>query len=336
MTVPDTLPVVTSSASAPRDLPVPLSWKKRLRRMAMSFCLVTTPTFAITTATITQSAMAPDCVEYRVVGVCYWLFCTWTGCTVRTSVKVRHYVPDLVVSAYNNPGDNPWSEMSFVGAPLPGAEGGGDTHGRHANEHSKVRFKSADAIGHPGGYIASNLASQSGYACATSATPVYPYFVSTLDTLAWRWGVPESAYPEALIPGQREVGQTGDMWGNVYPRAGALIQTHDYKAAAVVAQRVGDLVTRSGQMHVYTPLTASSRDGYWPPGPITEGDKKTHKWQQLSPKLEYTCAIFPNGGASETYSDRLSENGGYVWSLWRPYSCCQRRGQTFLGYTDFM
>ncbi|RMV44512.1 hypothetical protein ALP10_200143 [Pseudomonas syringae pv. helianthi] len=33
-----------------------------------------------------------------------------------------------------------------------------------------------------------------------------PYLLSTLDTVAWRYGVPESGYPEALISGRREVG----------------------------------------------------------------------------------------------------------------------------------
>ncbi|HCF4369869.1 TPA: TIGR03756 family integrating conjugative element protein, partial [Pseudomonas aeruginosa] len=28
-------------------------------------------------------------------------------------------------------------------------------------------------------------------------------------------------------------------------------------------------------------------------------------------------------------------DGDYAWALWRPYSCCQRKGQIFLGSTDF-
>ncbi|HEB0595863.1 TPA: TIGR03756 family integrating conjugative element protein, partial [Pseudomonas aeruginosa] len=28
-------------------------------------------------------------------------------------------------------------------------------------------------------------------------------------------------------------------------------------------------------------------------------------------------------------------DGEYAWALWRPYSCCQRKGQIFLGSTDF-
>jgi len=28
-------------------------------------------------------------------------------------------------------------------------------------------------------------------------------------------------------------------------------------------------------------------------------------------------------------------NGAYAWTLWRPYSCCEREGEEFLGSVDF-
>lgn len=208
---------------------------------------------AITTPEIAVSALSPECVHYQIVGVCYWLFCSPFGCSVRTSVKVRHFRPDLVVSAYSVTGQNPWTEMSPLSSPLPGiAEAGGDTNPRAVGQHSKVRFKNADAIGFPAGDALAKFFAQFGYVCAPSSQPFLPYFLSTLDAIAWRSGVPEMFYPEALTPGLREVSKDGDMWGNVYPRAGALSQTHDYKAGAVIAQHVADLVTRGGQSHVYT------------------------------------------------------------------------------------
>ena len=287
---------------------------------------------AITTPEIAASALSPECVHYQIVGVCYWLFCSPFGCSVRTSLKVRHFRPDLVVSAYSVTGQNPWIEMSPLSSPLPGiAEAGGDTNPRAVGQHSKVRFKNADAIGFPAGDALANFFSRFGYVCAPSSQPFLPYFLSTLDALAWRSGVPEMFYPEALTPGLREVSKDGDMWGNIYPRAGALSQTHDYKAGAVIAQRTADLVTRSGQSHVYIPLTATSHDGYWPPDPVTEGDSNNHQWQMLVPKKSASCAIFPDGSSTNSYADKLAEDGAYVWTLWRPYKCCPRRGQTFLG-----
>ncbi|RMS30784.1 hypothetical protein ALP68_04666, partial [Pseudomonas ficuserectae] len=107
-------------------------------------------------------------------------------------------------------------------------------------------------------------------------------------------------------------------------------QADDYKAAAVIAQRAGDVVTRIGQVHVYLPLRALPMPGYWPAGELIEGVAATGKWQELTPTLSPSCAVFPNFGPGVQATD-----GSYAWALWRPYSCCKRQGQTFLGSTDF-
>ena len=63
---------------------------RRMRAAVTSVLLLSaTGSYALNTATIVGSVASPDCLEYRVVGICYWLYCTWTGCTVRTSVKLR-------------------------------------------------------------------------------------------------------------------------------------------------------------------------------------------------------------------------------------------------------
>ena len=36
-----------------------------------------------------QFSAVPDRISYRVKGICYWLLCTLTGCSVETSVKVN-------------------------------------------------------------------------------------------------------------------------------------------------------------------------------------------------------------------------------------------------------
>jgi len=285
---------------------------------------------ALDAATLVASVQSPSCLEYRVVGICYWLYCTNAGCSIKTSTKVRHFIPELVVSSYAVTGANPWRELAVLSAPLPGAEGGGNLITPSQRRDNLPRFKNVDALGHPGGWALTELASQSGYACQSGAKAFLPYFLSPLDTLGWRWGIPESLYPEALVPGRREVGSqlAANMWGNVYPRAGFLVQPDDFKAAAVMAQRAGDFVTRRGQPHVYLPLAPAPRDGYWPPAPLQENDPRNHKWQLLYPRVENTCAIFPSPPVQ-------SVDGGYAWALWRPYSCCKHEGQNFLYSTDF-
>ncbi|TKV13911.1 TIGR03756 family integrating conjugative element protein [Citrobacter sp. wls619] len=303
------------------------------RSFILPLLAVTLPAVAITTPQIIASSLSPACLQYRVVGLCYWLLCTPFGCTVKTSIKVKHNIPELVVSSYSTPGDNPWTEMSLTDAAVAGTFGGGDTNPRITNAKTKIRYKDAAAIGHPGGEAFLRFLSAYGYSCSSPVVPFQPYFLSVTDMAVWRSGVPEMLYPEALTPGLREVGQPGDLWGNVYPRTGALGQTHDYKAGAVVAQRAADIVTRAGELHVYLPLVPLPRPGYWPPVPVIEGIPGNHTWQMLSPQMSMTCAIFPDRTIISTYADRLDAGGDYAWALWRPYSCCQRRGQTFLGST---
>lgn len=311
-----------------------MKFSRRNWRASMASALLglTTSTFALSTANITDSVLSPDCLSYRVQGVCYWLYCTLTGCSVLTSVKVQHYIPDAVVSSYSNTGENPWVDVRAMSLPNHMAESGGNGTTNEIHQSNLEKFKNADVIGHPGTAIFNQFVSRFGATCSGAGRAFRPYLLSTLDTVAWRYNLPELAYPEALIPGVREIGtRIGlNLWGNVYPRGGFLHQTDDHKAAAVVAQRAGDIVTRRGQPHVYQPLLAAADDGYWPAGELVESDASTGKWQELAPTIKNTCAVFPHSEARVQ-----AQQGDYAWALWRPYSCCQRRGQVFLGSTDF-
>jgi len=287
---------------------------------------------ALTTPAILNSALSLDCLDYKIVGICYWLHCGLGGCKVRTSVKVRHYIPEAVVSSYQNTGKNPWSEVAIMSTPNTTAEDGGNGTTSEKHENDLSRFKNADVIGHPASEVFSEFVGAMGFSCSGAGMPFMPYLLSTLDTLAWRYYVPEMAYPESLVPGMREVGSTiaANMWGAVYPRGGFVHQADDHKAAAVIAQRAGDIVTRSAQPHVYTPLLAQSKTGYWPAGALVEGNATTGKWQELAPSMSSSCMTFP-------HSEFLTQDtqGAYAWTLWRPYSCCKKRGQIFLGSIDF-
>lgn len=281
---------------------------------------------SLNTASIMASSASTSCLDYKVVGTCFWLLCTKFGCKIRTSTKIKHYIPEVVVSSYNHQAQNPWVEMNF----LSNGVKGGDYQSPH-KDYTQATFKNVDVIGHPQGAI-SQMLNSTGYYCKSQTTPFVPYYLSGLDFLAWRFGVPEMVYPEALIPGMREIRANGDTWGNIYPRAGTVTQVHDYKASAVTAHRVADVVTNTFQPHVYIPIAKKDNqsNGEWFPPPVKEGDAKTHKWQQLHPVTSQSCAIFPDNPPS-----MLSENGSYAWALWRPYKCCKKRGQTFLYSIDW-
>ncbi|GDO95288.1 TIGR03756 family integrating conjugative element protein [Escherichia coli] len=318
--------------------------RNRAGALLLSVAVLPMAEASLNTAKIVASAASQSCINWRVSGICYWLLCTPFGCAVRTSVKVTHFIPEAVVSTYTEPGGNPWKEMALVSRTSGGVENaitsgiagisadGGNpaTMKLPGQRKSAIRFKYADALGHPATSIIGG--SIPGYSCESAATPLMPYFLSTLDSLAWRTGIPESLYPEALIPGRRELGSQRDanMWGNIYPRSGFVSQTDDDKAAAVIAQRVADIITRTGEPHVYQSLKGQKKDGYWPPDAVEENTgTRNHKWQRLSPTSSTSCAVFPDG------DHEAAESGNAAFSLWQPYSCCKKRGNRFLGSTDY-
>ncbi len=301
------------------------------------------------------AAGALTCMRWMPIGMCFWLRCSLSGCSVETSIKVGHYSPDLVVSTYNELGSNPWVEIratlglaqrtaasGLLGSLLriPVESAGNRTEGRAGRDHKNLVFRETDAVGHPLGTLAGIIA-EVGLLCPSQTVPFVPYFQSGLDALAWRQEVPEILYPASLIPGLREMANWPvQTWGGVYPRTGWTTQAEEPKAAALNAQRAGDIVTRSAQAHVYVPVTGSSSSSLkiWPPGPLVEKERRTGTWQMLVPRTETSCEVFgTNDLASLTGwgGGRVDSAGDYVWTLWRPYTCCERRGQTFLFDIDW-
>lgn len=280
---------------------------------------------SLNTASIMASSSSLSCIDYKIIGTCFWLYCTKFGCVIRTSMKVKHYIPETVISSYNHDGQNPWQEMNQFNQ---GAKGG--EYRSPQKNYTQLTFKNTAAIGHPQGAITQIL--RGSYYCQSQTKPFVPYFLSSLDFLAWNHGIPEMFYPESLVPGMREIRENGDTWGNIFPRSGAVTQMHDYKASAVTAHRVADFLTRSAQPHIYIPTAKQEQgqNGYWYPEPVKEAVSNNHKWQQLHPKMSQSCSIFP-----DTPPNMVSEDGSYAWALWRPYKCCKRRGQRFLHSIDW-
>ena len=284
----------------------------------------------------------PSCLNYCVTGVCVWLKCSLTGCRIRTSPRVSHYNPDLVVSVYDQPGNNPWAEAEWLighwekqmANVLVGlfhgtdAGGGHRTEGGNTSTDQSLRFKEATAMGHPLSSL-SQVGGQTGLFCPSEATAFVPYFSSSFDSLTWRLGLPEMLYLYNLLPGRRVVGAgIWQQWGSVWPRTGFINQKDDAKAAAVVAQRVGNIVTQSHQPHMYVPLRGNGFSRTWLPGELVENDARTGVWQMLAPKQERQCAVFGENDVMTTAwsQGRQSEDNRYAFALWRPYECCKDKG----------
>ncbi|WJS89369.1 TraU family protein [Glaesserella parasuis] len=66
------------------------------------------------------SGASTGCADYKIVGICYWLHCTYWKCSVRTSMKVHHFIPEMVVSVYNHNNQSPWKEVNFMNTGVMG------------------------------------------------------------------------------------------------------------------------------------------------------------------------------------------------------------------------
>lgn len=166
------------------------------------------------------------------VGICVWITCIGPVCSIDISVKYGHFNPDAIVTANNLEGVNRVEDKYRT-----------DTHNRN---HQNLSYRNGGAIGHP---LAGEIY------CPSQARAGKPYFVSGLDDLGWQWGIPDILEFASFIPGLREIGNWPlNTWGHVSAKTGLTIQAEDPKAAAIVVQRVGDIITRTGEPHVYLPM----------------------------------------------------------------------------------
>ena len=113
-----------------------------------------------------------SCGGYCIVGACAHLVVSvsWKGVEVYTiiSPKIEHAAADLVISAYNHVGEEPWEEWrdavgqamsevntgpvaSILGTPF-GLQGGRPQYAEQ-DEHQSVNYKEVDIIGHPASII---------------------------------------------------------------------------------------------------------------------------------------------------------------------------------------
>ncbi|MDC9514470.1 TIGR03756 family integrating conjugative element protein [Pseudoalteromonas sp. CST5] len=229
-------------------------------------------------------------------------------------------------------------------------------------QSSKIISRHVDIIGSPGLLPISEVLGSTDYGCESGVQPFQPYYVSTLDYFSWKFPYTEFLKLATFVPGMREVGERNDgqnetflftgRFGNVYPRIGSLMQNDTYKASAVFAQRAADIATDTSALHVYNFLgEKNSKDGWWPPGQVKEWTSKEGKWQMLYPRAESQCHIFGEDSTRKDqtidtdmpnmteyvydgYQHRRSDDGNYAWQLWRPYTCCEKKGQVFLFSID--
>ncbi|MCG8612242.1 MAG: TIGR03756 family integrating conjugative element protein [Pseudomonadales bacterium] len=319
----------------------------------------------ITTSEIVSGTMsaASSCLDWEVRGICVWLTCIGPACEVDYSVKVKNFVPELTIQSYDRANGEPWTESQDINQVSQGdadsswvttiiswiedynvedvgIRGGVSTEGKK-NQHANLFFKLVDAYGNPAISAFNELASSTGdYVCEGTTTMYFPYFISNLDSIAWRWDVPEMFYPQSWLPlvqewdlGNGSVGAWGfqmksNNYGAIYPRHGFMISQDPLKAAVLSAFRAAHFITRSNEPHLYFTIDEDDEPGYWPPEPLDQDDENTGQWQMLYPLKEESCRSFPYSSNEST--SRRSIDGSYVWNFWRAFKCCAQEGAVLI------
>lgn len=265
-------------------------------------------------ADLMDPALAENCIDYCVDGVCFWLLCTLWGCSVNTTVHINHNLPDFILTSYNNPDENPFDEVRELDQiKIDGAIDGGNLGTKKSRgTNSNIKFKEVSVIGNP---IAYSL-DQFDYICKSAIKAYKPYYLSTLDSSWWRSGITELLYPSTYVLGMNEVGESAfNSWGSVYPRQGFIYQTHDVKASSVIAARALDIVTEGG-VHIHQSADCGGNDRH-----KCYGFKEDGKWQMVSPKAEKSCRAFGKESV-EKLKEKIDDKGQYAWTAWRNYGCC--------------
>jgi integrating conjugative element protein (TIGR03756 family) len=283
----------------------------------------------------------PECLHYRITGLCYWLDWGAQGPEVSTTLKVRHYLPDAVVSVYPALGENAWTYADQI-IDKPASRIGNvvvqrATHnaigwGQHASvsvTDNNTYFYEVDIIGNPALWMLNNLLNE--LIIASPVQALLPYYQSMLDSLSWRMEI-ESYYPQSWLPVGNHLGSSIAPWGFVYPRIGSTIARNSYIAAAVIALRAAHIVTRRLQAHIYHHLPTHCGE-HCSIATVKANDKHT-LWQRVYPLSSASpstkrCVVLGEDSGIENLFDETQQQ--YVWILWRLYQgCVQGKGQ-FIG-----
>lgn len=289
--------------------------------------------------------------NYHVIGTCIWIK---EGYPPRayTTLEVSEYKPDLVVTVYNQYGDDPWREASLLDTTLesvnrgvdsavtgyPIGEGNSATSMAHMS-YSNLRSKLVDVIGSPLNTLALVLPQLN-----SDTTPLFRYYQSDRDTLG-RIGIAEALRPETYNPFGQPIGENMlNHWAFEFPRDMKVNVDNDFKAGIVVALRAADIVTNKNTFHTLVKSTQDScgencavssvkentvakldtKTGTFEESQFNEKNPPESLWQEVYPDNK---AIQPGQNDALILStlgseEEIKTDGNLVFVVWRHYEGC--------------
>lgn len=286
-------------------------------------------TMGIATAVLKKMAKNS---HVKVIGSCMWL---QKGAPPKMvpGPAISQFLPDLVVTVSNNPGENPWVEAralyensialsgyqavfkSALNSPLGFGDGSGQVSSQHINED---RTRVVSVFGSPAGIY---RLPEVTHAPETSFGMLY--YSSLSDAVNDRTQIGEITYlltRPKLLTGH-EIGTSTNLWGHEFPRLMRVTQPSRFRASVVAAMHAADIVTNEG-MHVKKSLSNACGPNCAVANVVFDPAQKSVIWQEVYPENRN---IIPGNPDDFGVADDLAGNGNYVFVVWRKYKGCVRQ-----------
>lgn len=276
-----------------------------------------------------------DCPDWHPVGICFWLKCSLFSCDVEESPKIHENLPDLLISTYTT-----------TQSPIDITDGINDVNNANLTNKDEspseletyIDYKHAEVFTNPTVAVFNAMHdADDEYFCKSGVDiPYFPHFLSSQDP---NWDDPDiEAMLGALFglistPRIRTNWPLG-YWATVYPRCGWGSHPYDAINAAVAAHRAAAIATSDFAPHIYLRPGTDCGNRCWQPQPVRENDSNNHQFQMVFPVKE-TSGMVMGGEATWANGKNKKSEEGYAWTLWRPYECCKKKGQSFLFSIDW-
>lgn len=158
---------------------------------------------------------------------------------------------------------------------------------------------------------------QDAFFCASQATALQPYYLSTVDAAAWRSGFPfvDAQHATQLASLDNFTRPSGALliedWGFVYPRIGYVDNNHSGRSAAVMTRRGMAMVSANAALRVRI-----------------EAPQAT-VFQKLSPEPSEFCST-----NVADLSTALEDVDSYSYNAWVRYECVTSNRGTSVARID--
>lgn len=286
-----------------------------------------------------------DYTHFKLIGTCVWLdthgpfhipYLAFTP-------ELDEYLPDLVVTSFNEAGDDPWDaprltldKASYAAGNAAARATTGFSLGNgqievanNATQHGNgIITKYVDVIGNP-----YPLAYFPFLSLRLDTAPFMPYYSSAMDTpgrlgLAEAWRVVKNMNLFRYYIGQSFV----NKWGYEFPRNMTSVTTNDYEASVMAALRAADIVTNVNALHVVKSTSDSCGVNCAVASVKEELTNQNEIWQEVYPhdhliQLGASAVHVPIGHMLGG-ADEHAGHGNYVFVVWRHYrGCVQHHGK---------